>query len=127
MVKNVFGKIKSLFNKVRRDELAGLTEEQKGQLENIERQRRFELIAANRLRKLEEKLSPKPKKTASDVFAEIKKFRETNLRRRAERISRVETAKKKFKSIEEMRKERNKITPRTEKRKPFTTTRLGRL
>ena len=125
MAQNVFSKIKSIFGK--KDELAGLTEEQKAQLKRVETERRFELIAASRLRKLEEKLAPKQKKTASEMFAEIKQFREANLKIRAERMKIVENAKIKYKGIEEMRKSRNMITPRTEKRKPFTPTRLKRL
>ncbi len=123
----IFNKIKTAFGRINRDELEGLSSEDRIKLDRVIKERRFELIARKRLRSLENKFAPKEKKTTSEIFADIKQFREKNLKNRKERMARVEDRKKRFKAMEERRKSGRKIMPGSEKRKPFTPTRLGRL
>jgi hypothetical protein len=122
----ILDKIKGIGKRFRKDELEGFTKEEKERLNTVIKERKLELIARSRLRRLEEKLEPKPKKKMKEVFEEIKTFRHANLRRREEQLKRTEARKKRFKEIESKRRGRD-LTPKTGSRKPFQPTRLKRI
>lgn len=125
MATGILGRLRKSISKFRKDDLAEFSSEEREKLETVLRERKLELIAKSRLQKLEDKLTPKPKKKMKEVFAEIKTFREANLKRRAEQLARTEGRKKRFKEIEEKRIEKGKLIPTKGKiRKPFTPTRL---
>ena len=77
-----FTKVKKF---VFKDDTSDLSEEQKLQLEGALKDRKFELIAQKRFRDLERKFESKTKKNFSERLLELKKYRENNIRKQAER------------------------------------------
>jgi len=112
------GFLKSLGKKMsnREDDVAGLTENEKQQLERIVRERKFQLVAEKKLRDLERKFAPKTKKPMNVTFAEIKKFRKKNLARRMENMDRLERRKLEYKKrVADNKMRRGKTSKITER------------
>ena len=86
------------------DETKDFSPREKAELDKMLKQRKLELVAQKKLRNLEKKYEPKEKRKASDVFQEIKSYRQKNLSNRDSRIKRNDQAKKRYLNIEQNRK-----------------------
>ncbi len=99
--KKIFNKLKAFLTG---DDTEKFNARQKAELDKMLKEREMELIAQKKLRKLENKYSPKEKRSASDVFSQIKSYRQKNLSNRQDRFKRTEQRKKKYTNIENNRK-----------------------
>jgi hypothetical protein len=98
IIKNLVGKFRSTaFN----DDEGSLSKKDKFELEKMIKERRLELIAQKKLRDLEKRYAPENKKNMSDVFENIKKYRQENLSKRQQRMSINEEKKRRYEQIEE--------------------------
>lgn len=95
------------------DETADFSSREKAELDKMLKQRKMELVAQKKLRDLEKKFEPKEKRKASDVFSQIKSYRQKNLNNRQQRLQRTTQAKNRFKDIERKRKSGRK-TPKSD-------------